>query len=85
MEATSFGGLGVARLARLGPSRGSRGVGAEAGPYQAVDKAMWWAAGRQDWIPPNPGCRQLLYCCTSHWISLYLYYLNGFALAYGHT
>jgi hypothetical protein len=31
-----------------------------------------------------PVIKKLLYCCTSHWISVYLYYSNGVALAYGH-
>ena len=54
-EAAPQGGLGVVRLTRLGPSRGSWAVVAEAGPYRAVDGAMPWAAGRQAWVPLFPG------------------------------
>ena len=43
---------------RLGPSQGSCIIGAEDGPYQAIDGATPWAAGRQVWVPPFPERRQ---------------------------
>ena len=60
MEAAPSGGLGVVRLARLGPSRGSCVIGAEDGPYQAVDGATPWAAGKQVWVPRFPERRQAI-------------------------
>jgi hypothetical protein len=57
----SSGGLGVFRLARLGPSRGSFLGVVIAGPYRAVDGPTRWAAGRQIWVPPIPERR--------HWVN----------------